>query len=79
MLQGYSGNIIWQSNTASNNSNLAPYKLELQNEGYISIINGNGNTIWTSDNNSPGTTTTTSSTTIATLVPGNLKRIFRLI
>jgi hypothetical protein len=73
VLQGYSGNIIWQSNTASNNSNLAPYKLELQNEGYISIINGNGTTIWTSDNNLPATTTTTS-TTKASLIPGNLKK-----
>jgi hypothetical protein len=45
-------NITWQTNTASSITNLKPYKLKLENEGSIIIINGLGKTIWSSNNNS---------------------------
>jgi hypothetical protein len=46
VLQDTKANIIWQSNTAMSSKNR--YKLQLEDQGYISIINSNGTSIWSS-------------------------------
>ncbi len=46
MLQTTEGNIIWQSNSAIRSNNR--YKLQLEDDGYISIINAYSISIWDS-------------------------------
>ena len=54
ILQDNTGKIIWKSNTA--NIGNPPYKLQLNNDGSISIIDSTrymGSTIWNSATSNP--------------------------
>jgi len=50
VLQDTEGNIVWQSNTSMSSNNR--YKLQLEDDGYLLIINANGTSIWNSSSSS---------------------------
>ncbi len=70
MLQNSQAIIIWQTNTAKSNNNR--YKLQLEDNGYISIINANGTSIWKSSSSS-------SSSSSSTPVLGIILKLYKII
>ena len=46
-LEYYNGEIKWNSNTELINSNLGPYELRLNDDGYLTVFDAFNNLVWT--------------------------------